>query len=105
MTSWWSRSRSCSTRGCAWRARRDWSMATGATLPQIYVRRQALDQLGIWLGLPVLLLASAGVLFWQLEQASAPRLSAYAGGPPPTAVATSILTFENVRHLRKLADF
>jgi Bax protein len=80
-------------------------MATGATMLQLFVRRWPLDRLGIWLGLPVLLLASASLLFWQLERASAPRLSAYAGGPPPTAVATAILTFENVRHLRKLADF
>ena len=80
-------------------------MATGATMPQLFVRRWPLDRLGIWLGLPVLLLASSSLLFWQLERANAPRLSTYAGGPPPTAVATAILTFENVRHLRKLADF
>jgi Bax protein len=80
-------------------------MATGATPRQILVRRRRLRRLGVWLGLPALLLASAALLFRQLEQTTAPRLAGYADGPPPTALATAILTFDNVRHLRKLADF
>jgi Bax protein len=80
-------------------------MASAATPRQISVRRRRLGRLATWLALPILLLASASLLFWQLERANAPRLDGYADGPPPTALATSILTFENVRHLRKLADF
>jgi Bax protein len=80
-------------------------LAISATPRQILLRRQRLRRLGFWLALPALLLASASLLYWQLERASAPRLEGYADGPPPTAVATAILTFENVRHLRKLADF
>ena len=79
-------------------------MASGATPRQTAVR----GRIGRWIALPALLLASTALLYWQLERAQAPRVALEpAAGPPVAQVvpAASVVTFGNMRHLRKLAEF
>jgi len=84
-------------------------MVGGAQPRQIEVRRRPVRRAGQWIALLVLLLASAALLYWQLEQAAqAPRLAALPAVAPPmaeVAPAAAVVTFENMRHLRKLAEF
>jgi Bax protein len=79
-------------------------MASGATARQTAVR----GRIGRWIALPALLLASTALLYWQLERAPAPRVALEPAAAPPVAQAVpaaAVVTFENMRHLRKLAEF